>query len=418
MKPLVILLVNTGFWSVGEIGRQIVRRFGDKYDFLFLPEAVIARRSDVLNQALLRADLICCMNESGVPLLGSLRSADVSLPPIITWIHHVTSWNEEHEAAARNSDMIIAVTPGWRDRIAAFAPNCRVETVRVGVDLDYFSPKTTSRRKLGLPEEGFIVGFFGARGSDNDGGRKGMDVLLTILRNAGKAIPQLHAVLVGPGWDEFTAEFRAAGSNATNFGFVPRSEIPALYSALDVYLVTARVEGGPMTVLESLACGTPVISTRVGLVPDVVVEGINGFTAEIGDANSLTKFVTTTASDLQLQNSLKSAARRSVEEYSWTKMLSPFEALMDELIRRPLRRERLPSLRWIEDIQGTQRVFYAAECLAITLGDLRSGRISLAKSLRILRSMLEGSRLTDCGRALAMLRGRGYGAADASMMAQ
>src|ERR1700753_2563330 len=119
MKPLVLLFVNTGFWSVGEIGRHIIRSFGGKYDFLFLAERVVERRPDMLHEALLRADLVCCMNESGVPVL--LRLARTELPPVITWIHHVTSWSEEHEAAAQNSDVLVAVTPGWRDRIASFA---------------------------------------------------------------------------------------------------------------------------------------------------------------------------------------------------------------------------------------------------------------------------------------------------------
>ncbi|HEX3968235.1 MAG TPA: glycosyltransferase family 4 protein [Edaphobacter sp.] len=407
MKPLVLLLVNTGFWSVGEIGRQIIRRFRHKYDFLFLPESVVGRRPDMLNEVLQRADLVCCLNESGVPLL--LRFARKPLPPVITWIHHVTSWSEEHESAAKNSDLIVAVTPSWKDRIASFAPGCRVESVRVGVDLDFFNSRSISRRELGLPETGFIVGFFGARGSDHDGGRKGMDVLLSVLRQVGKEISQVHAVFVGPGWEEFASEFRAAGSGATVFGFVPRSRIPGLYSALDAYLVTARVEGGPMTVLESLACGTPVISTRVGLVGDVIVEGVNGFTAEIGDVNTLANSVIRMASDPQLKSSMKAASRDSVTEWSWTDKLSAFEPLMDELIRRPLKQEGMPSLRWVQDVEDTQRVCYAAECLAVTITDVRRGRTPLMLNLRILRSMLEGSRLIDCTRALALLRGFGYG---------
>lgn len=406
MRPLVLLLVNTGFWSVGEIGRQIIRRFRDKYDFLFLPESVVERRPDMLIEVLSRADLVCCLNESGVPLL--LRFARGPLPPVMTWIHHVTSWSEEHEAAAKNSDMIVAVTPGWRDRIAAFAPKCRVEAVRVGVDLDFFAPRTTTRRELGLPEKGFLVGFFGARGSDSDGGRKGMDVLVSVLQQAGKEISQVHAVLAGPGWDEFASEFRAAGSDATVFGFVPRSKIPALYSALDVYLVTARVEGGPMTVLESLACGTPVIATRVGLVPDVIAEGINGFSAEIGDVTALADLVTR-ASDPELKSSMQSAARDSVMEWSWGEKLSSLEPLMDELIRRPLRREGMPRLSWVQNVEDTQRVCYAAECLAVTINNVRRRRGPLMLNLRILRSMLDGSRLVDCIRGLSLLRGHGYG---------
>jgi hypothetical protein len=236
-----------------------------------------------------------------------------------------------------------------------------------------------------------------------------MDVLLSVLRQVGKEISQVHAVFVGPGWEGFASEFRAAGSGATVFGFVPRSKIPALYSALDAYLVTARVEGGPMTVLESLACGTPVISTRVGLVPDVIVEGLNGFTAEIGDVKTLANSVVRMASEPQLKSSMKAAARDSVMEWSWTERLSAFEPLMDQLIRHPLKQEGMPPLRWVQDVEDTQRVCYAAECLAVTINDFRKGRTPFMLNLRILRSMLEGSRLIDCTRALALLRGYGYG---------
>jgi hypothetical protein len=145
-----------------------------------------------------------------------------------------------------------------------------------------------------------------------------------------------------------------------------------------------------------------------------VEEGVNGFTSEVGDAGSLVHFVTKIASDPELGKSLKSAARRSVEEYSWAKRLTPFGALMDELICRPLRREAMPSLDWIEDMEATERVCYAAECVATAVADIRKRQVSPVLGLRILRSMLEGSRLSDCTRALGLLRGVGYGAADAS----
>jgi hypothetical protein len=140
-----------------------------------------------------------------------------------------------------------------------------------------------------------------------------------------------------------------------------------------------------------------------------MVEGVNGFTAEIGDVNTLANSVIRMASDPQLKNSMKAAARDSVMEWSWTDKLSAFEPLMDELILRPLKQEGMPPLRWVQDVEDTQRVCYAAECLAVTITDARSGRTPLMLNLRILRSMLEGSRLTDCTRALALLRGYGYG---------
>jgi hypothetical protein len=149
-------------------------------------------------------------------------------------------------------------------------------------------------------------------------------------------------------------------------------------------------------------------------VPDVIIEGLNGFSAEIGDVNSLANSVTRIANDPQLKSSMKSAARNSVAEYSWTNMLSSLEPLMDEMIAQPLRREGMPPLGWLQDLEDTHRVCHAAECLAVTINEIRKRRTPLMLSLRTLRSMLEGSRLTDCARALALLRGRGFGAASPS----
>lgn len=403
MKPLVLLIVDNGFWAIGEIGRQIVRRFRHKYDFLFLPERILSRRPDMLNQVLWRADLAFCLNESGAAMLRD--SAAVALPPLVTWIHHVTSWNDEHRAAARMSQFLVACTPSWRDRIAGYAPGSQVASIRHGVDLDMFAPRAVSRQAFGIAPGAFVAGFFGARGSDQDAGRKGMDVLLAVFRRVAAAAPNLHAVFVGPGWEPFASELRATGARASIFGFVPRSRLPDIYSLLDVYLVTARVEGGPMTVLESLACATPVVATRVGLVPDVVIDGVNGFTAEIGDVETLSAALLKIAAGVELRKAIRSGSRPSVEKYSWNDTLAPLESILDGLIRLPSRRKEQPVLAWIEDVDRTYTVCLAADCLLNTLAGMRKRRAPLWRSFRVLRHMLEGVPLKDCRRALSLLRG-------------
>ncbi|HUB78358.1 MAG TPA: glycosyltransferase family 4 protein [Bryobacteraceae bacterium] len=404
MKPLVLLVVDNGFWAIGEVGRQIVRRFRHKYDFLFLTERILSRRRDLLNQALLRTDLVLCLNESGAATVGAC--ATVALPPLVTWIHHVTTWNEEHKIAARTSQLLLTSTPSWRDRIAAYAPGTQVAFVRHGVDLDFFAPRAVSRELHGIAPDSFVAGFFGARGSDQDAGRKGMDVLLAVFRRIATAVPNLHAVFAGPGWEPFVSELRATGAQATIFGFVPRSRLPEMYSLLDVYLVTARVEGGPLTVLESLACGTPVVSTRVGLVPDVVIDGVNGFTADVGDVETLSGALLKMASSAELRRSMQSNARPSAEKCSWTELLAPLESYLDDLIRLPPRRKDLPALPWIEDADHTCAVSLAADCMANAIADVRTKRARVWRSLLVLRHMLEGVPPADRLRALSLLRGR------------
>jgi glycosyltransferase involved in cell wall biosynthesis len=63
--------------------------------------------------------------------------------------------------------------------------------------------------------------------------------------------------------------------------------IGKLYRALDLYLVSSRQEGGPKAILESMASGIPIISTRVGQASDLIIHGQNGWLADIEDVSAL-----------------------------------------------------------------------------------------------------------------------------------
>lgn len=60
-------------------------------------------------------------------------------------------------------------------------------------------------------------------------------------------------------------------------------ELVSCYHALDLYLMTSREEGGPMGLMESMSSGVPVVATRVGMAPDLILPGENGGLANPGD---------------------------------------------------------------------------------------------------------------------------------------
>ena len=55
------------------------------------------------------------------------------------------------------------------------------------------------------------------------------------------------------------------------------------YNVIDLYIITSREEGGPKALLESLACGVPLVSTKVGMVPDLIVHNENGYLVDLED---------------------------------------------------------------------------------------------------------------------------------------
>ena len=82
------------------------------------------------------------------------------------------------------------------------------------------------------------------------------------------------------------------------------------YHVLDVYLVTSRQEGGPKSVLESMAAGVPLVTTRVGQAPSLVTDGENGLLADVDDADALAAGVQRVHDDAAAPRLRDLAARR------------------------------------------------------------------------------------------------------------
>jgi glycosyltransferase involved in cell wall biosynthesis len=316
-NPTILLVPNTSGWILAYMASQIRRAHADEFNFLIIPETVFEHRPGLWRSVAAKVDLIHCLNESGAALLQAAGGAET---PVITWIHHITRWSPDHEAACQVSSELVACTEEWARQIRAHTAK-PITVVRHGVDSERFSPIVGARTHFGIPKEDFVVGFFASRGSDRDNNRKGTDTFLATIRRCAGRIPGLHVLLLGPGWDADL--FRTAGVAVTYPGFLDERSLPAAYSALDAYLMTARVEGGPCTVLEAMACGTPVVATRVGLVPDVIVDGVNGMSAEVDDAETLSNALCMLAGDNGLRSGMAAKSRATVLNLAWENTLAP-----------------------------------------------------------------------------------------------
>ena len=285
-KPRILLIPNVSWWIIGEMGKQIIARFGDKYDFYFMPEPLLERRTDMLQALVPAVDAIHCLNESSIELFRDFDQQ--TLPPIATWIHHVTTWSPHHQMAIDQSSALTVCTREWKEYLdERVADRMPVTIVPHGVDAKFFRKKKVHSGRFGIPDGRFVVGFVGTKGSDSDRGRKGTDVFLDVARKAAVHMPNLHVVLGGLGWDKELAGLRELGISANATGYIRKSDLPALYSSFDAYLLTSRVEGGPCTVFEAMACETNVVSTRVGAVPELIVDGVNGYSADVDDSEAL-----------------------------------------------------------------------------------------------------------------------------------
>ena len=398
-RPKILLVPNIAAWIIGEMAMHIQSCFRDEFDFFMLPESLLWRRKDLCRALWPHLSLVHCLNESSIGMVREFGGADP--PPTLTWIHHVTQWSPYHEQAVQESSALIACTSGWKSAIEEFsAHRIPVEVIRHGVDSSFFHPGAHCR--LALPRDAFLIGFFATKGSDLDGNRKGIPVLIEVLKAAMPQIPNAHAVFAGPGWESVVTELGALGLPASCLGYIRRSDMPGLFSALDVYLMTSRVEGGPVTVLEAMACGTPVVATRVGLVPDVICYGVEGFTVPVGDVAGLTAALVRVASDSGVAARMGAAARRTAEAQSWKRNLEPLREIYRRYARTPASQGTAPV--WTSDPERFRKVAYAADGIGRTIDALRHHH-PIRASLRDLREMLAGVPLEDRLRGAAMVGG-------------
>lgn len=181
--------------------------------------------------------------------------------------------------------------------LEAGVPEDRVFRIPIGIDLGHFplggsEQRRQARRRLGLPQAAFVVGSFQKDGVGWGEGLepklvKGPDVLVRALALLREEVPELHVLLTGPARGYVRGALARLRVPVTHVELRERTDLAAAYHALDVYLVPSRQEGGPKAVLEAMATGTPLVSTRVGQAQELVRDGESGWLVDVEDAEAL-----------------------------------------------------------------------------------------------------------------------------------
>ena len=195
------------------------------------------------------------------------------------WLWH---WEVLDEWIWRRFDRALPVAAAVRDEILARHPELadRVTAVLNGVDLGRFRPggqRDGVRAGLGLPPDALSCVTIGRFLPD-----KGLSYLLDAARLVADRRTDVWWVLAGRGPLEARLRARAAELRLNDrvifAGF--RDDVPDLLAASDVVVVSSTSEGCSVAILEAMACGRPVIATRVGGTPEIVDQGRTGIIVE------------------------------------------------------------------------------------------------------------------------------------------
>ena len=222
------------------------------------------------------------------------------------------------------ADAVVAFTPHERDALVRYygADPEKVAIIPCGVDLELFQPvdKVAARRILGLGDDPIVL-FVGRIEP-----LKGVDILLQAAAMQEDA-QNLQVLLIGGEaaenevrrLKELTAEL-GLQERASFLGTVPHDQLPLFYSAADVLAVPSYYESFGMVAAEALACGTPVIASKVGGLTSVVRDGETGYLISYRCADTFAERLELLVGNPYLRRSLGEQARPSVEHLAWQRI--------------------------------------------------------------------------------------------------
>lgn len=272
-------------------------------------------------------------------LLSRKLRCDESNRVVFTWFH-----GSEQDSSPANRRMIellpeaseraeIVVTSSFtaRDRLLRWGvPDEKVRVIPLGVDTRAFraardGERERLRERLGIPLDALCVGSFHKDGEgwcegDRPKYEKAPEVLVETLAQLARAVQpkQVHVLLTGPARGYVKSGLDRAGVPYTHTVIPDFRLMPPLYRALDLYLVPSRDEGGPKGLLEAMASGVPVVSTKVGMAVDIVEHGLNGVLAGVEDVAGLVSGLRWLSEDRAAHQRVAINGRNVAERHDWS----------------------------------------------------------------------------------------------------
>jgi len=237
-------------------------------------------------------------------------------------------------ALAKRTDALVSVSTRVRDELLALGIG-RPEQWRVvplGLELGDLlrgpAERPASRAALGLPPGGQLVGIVGRLAAIKDHG-----TFLEMAAKLASARTDVSFVVAGDGSLREALEAKAKSLLGNRIRFLGwATDLPVLYGALDVVVLTSRNEGTPVALIEAGAAGLPVVATDVGGVAEVVRDGASGFVVPPGDAAALAARLGTLLDDPEAARAMGLAGREWVRaRFSSGRLVDDLTALYSEL---------------------------------------------------------------------------------------
>jgi glycosyltransferase involved in cell wall biosynthesis len=324
--------------SVGAFGESL-RAHGFQVEWIRTKGGfwgTVRRLAAVLRRT--RPDILHCHNIRQV-LIGSVSAALAGGTPLVFTKHGIGRPSGKMARAVYRyflrrvyvvavSEETVQIMTDWMD-----GGGHPVRHIANGIAMEPYRQlpsRQEARAALGLPPADLVVGTV-SRMSPCKNHRLLVDLFARLLEE----IPGALLVIAGDGQERPHVERRIQehniGDRVVMLG--ERQDVPIVLSAMDVFCLPSRTEGMPMTVLEAMAASRPVVASRVGGIPELVVEGVTGLLASPDDPGEFVQALLSLARDPARAGEMgRIGHARLLEHFSLDATLASYERLYAEVI--------------------------------------------------------------------------------------
>jgi glycosyltransferase involved in cell wall biosynthesis len=275
---------------------------------------------------------------------GGLRPVHASNKIVLSWFHVLADDPKLSYIKDLNNRVSFIHTICNKtkiDLVNAGFDEKRIVVIPLGIDLEKFKvydevKKRELKNKYKIPDGKIVIGSFQKDGDGWGEGEnpkliKGPDVFCDVVEILAKKYP-IHVLLSGPARGYVKNRLTKAGISYTHEYLKDYFEIVDFYNLADLYIIPARIEGGPQSILEAWATKVPVVSTRVGMPIDIIKNGENAFIVDVEDRQGLVVACEKIINDAVLKERIIAQAYSQINDFTWTNIAEKyFEKIYSKL---------------------------------------------------------------------------------------
>ncbi len=255
--------------------------------------------------------------------------------PMLPGVVSETALDAYLSSFCRSCELVIAPSKGVQRVLAGYGIVDRVEVLPNGVDIQPYMDceQPMDRDQYGYEENDIILEYIGRIGPE-----KNLPFLLRAYAGVAQAVEQAKLLIVGEGPERENLEDRVHHMGLEKYvtftGPIPYEQVPAFLAMADIFVTTSASEVHPLSVIEALASGLPVLGVDSPGVGDIIDNGINGQLVSEGDIPAYTAKLTRLIIDRELRIRLGAQAKRDASSYAIDRTVGLLSEKYKEILAR------------------------------------------------------------------------------------